>query len=112
MLMGELATLVKYALPVKIIVLKNNVLGMIKWEQLAFEEPAIRRRPATDRLCRLCEGLWRNRLHGRRPRQVQDVLRQAFSTPGPVVVEAVIDPLEAPLPGKSPPTRPGSLPRR
>jgi pyruvate dehydrogenase (quinone) len=37
MLMGELATLVKYNLPVKIIVIKNNVLGMIKWEQIAFE---------------------------------------------------------------------------
>jgi pyruvate dehydrogenase (quinone) len=34
------------------------------------------------------------------PRQVRQVLRQAFSLPGPVVVEAVIDPLEPPLPGK------------
>ena len=30
MLMGELATLAKYNLPVKVIILKNNVLGMIK----------------------------------------------------------------------------------
>ena len=30
MLMGELATLVKYKLPVKVIIIKNNVLGMIK----------------------------------------------------------------------------------
>ena len=37
MLMGELATIAKYRLPVKVIVIKNNVLGMIKWEQLAFE---------------------------------------------------------------------------
>ena len=35
--MGELATLVRYGLPVKIIVLKNNLLGMIKWEQMVFE---------------------------------------------------------------------------
>ena len=35
MLMGELATLAKYNLPVKVIILKNNVLGMIKWEQIA-----------------------------------------------------------------------------
>ena len=27
----------KYSLPVKVIVIKNNVLGMIKWEQLALE---------------------------------------------------------------------------
>jgi pyruvate dehydrogenase (quinone) len=37
MLMGELATIVKYQLPVKVIVMKNNVLGMIKWEQIAME---------------------------------------------------------------------------
>ena len=37
MLMGEIATLVKYNLNVKVVVIKNNVLGMIKWEQMAFE---------------------------------------------------------------------------
>src|SRR5262249_27309289 len=34
MMMGEMATLVKYKLPVKVIVIKNNVLGQIKWEQM------------------------------------------------------------------------------
>ena len=37
MLMGEVATLVKYKLPVKVIVIKNNVLGEIKWEQMVME---------------------------------------------------------------------------
>src|SRR6476469_4626349 len=32
MLMGELATAVKYKLPIKIVVIKNNTLGQIKWE--------------------------------------------------------------------------------
>src|SRR6202008_709015 len=36
MLMGELATLVKYKLPVKVIVVKNNSLGQIKWEQMVL----------------------------------------------------------------------------
>lgn len=36
MLMGELATAVKYGLDVKIIIIKNNVLGQIKWEQMVF----------------------------------------------------------------------------
>src|SRR5438876_3554152 len=34
MLMGEFATAVKYRLPIKVVVLKNNTLGMIKWEQM------------------------------------------------------------------------------
>ena len=37
MLMGEIATLVKYKLPVKLVVIKNNVLGEIKWEQMVQE---------------------------------------------------------------------------
>src|SRR5207253_9227589 len=36
MLMGEFATAVKYRLPVKVVIIKNNVLGMIKWEQMVF----------------------------------------------------------------------------
>ena len=36
MLMGELATGVKYKLPIKIVVIKNNTLGQIKWEQMVF----------------------------------------------------------------------------
>jgi len=36
MLLAELATAVKYELDVKIVVIKNNVLGQIKWEQMVF----------------------------------------------------------------------------
>ena len=36
MLMGELATAVKYKLPIKVVVIKNNTLGQIKWEQMVF----------------------------------------------------------------------------
>src|ERR1700704_1842865 len=36
MLMGELATCAKYGLNVKVVVIKNNSLGQIKWEQIAF----------------------------------------------------------------------------
>src|SRR5262249_56673682 len=36
MLMAELATCVKYQLPVKIVIVKNDTLGQIKWEQMVF----------------------------------------------------------------------------
>ena len=36
MLMAEFATAVKYELPIKVIIIKNNSLGMIKWEQMVF----------------------------------------------------------------------------
>ncbi|HOG48891.1 MAG TPA: thiamine pyrophosphate-binding protein, partial [Anaerolineae bacterium] len=36
MLMAEMATAVKYNLPVKILIFKNDVLGEIKWEQIVL----------------------------------------------------------------------------
>lgn len=101
MLMGELATLVKYALPVTIIVLKNNLLGMIKWEQLAFEgnpQFGVDLHPIDFAL--FAQSCGATGLTVEDPHQVRNVLQQAFSIPGPVVVQAVIDPFEPPLPGK------------
>jgi pyruvate dehydrogenase (quinone) len=36
MLMGDLVTAVKYQLPIKVVVVKNNTLGQIKGEQMVF----------------------------------------------------------------------------
>jgi pyruvate dehydrogenase (quinone)/pyruvate oxidase len=36
MLMGEIITAVTYKLPIKLVVIKNNTLGQIKWEQMVF----------------------------------------------------------------------------
>lgn len=36
MLMAEFATAVKYQLPIKVFIIKNNSLGQIKWEQMVF----------------------------------------------------------------------------
>ena len=37
MLMGEIITAVAYKLPIKIVIIKNNTLGQIKWEQMVFQ---------------------------------------------------------------------------
>jgi pyruvate dehydrogenase (quinone) len=101
MLMGELATIVKYRLPIKIIVVKNNVLGMIKWEQLAMEgnpQYGVQLQPIDfAAFARACGG---EGYVVDDPRMVTDVLKDAFQHPGPVLIEAVVDPSEPPLPGK------------
>ncbi len=100
MLMGEVATLVKYHLPVKIIVIKNNVLGMIKWEQIVFEgnpQFGVDLHPID------FAGYARNCGAAgytiERPEQAEAVLREALAHPGPAVVQAVVDPHEPPMPG-------------
>jgi pyruvate dehydrogenase (quinone) len=101
MLMGELATLAKYNLPVKVIILKNNVLGMIKWEQIAFEgnpQYGVQLQPIDfEAVAKAC-GVAGYTVDD--PKLVESVLREAFNHPGPAVVQAVVDPNEPPLPGK------------
>jgi pyruvate dehydrogenase (quinone)/pyruvate oxidase len=101
MLMAELATCVKYGLPVKVVVIKNNTLGMIKWEQMVFlgnPEFACELQPidfaAVARACG-ATGITIDD-----PTQCGAQLDQALATPGPVVIEAVVDPFEPPLPPK------------
>jgi len=101
MLMGELATIAKYRLPVKVIVIKNNVLGMIKWEQLAFEgnpQYGVQLQPidfvAVARACGIAGFTVED------PALVRAVLGEAFHHAGPALVEASVDPNEPPLPGK------------
>jgi hypothetical protein len=36
MLMADFVTAVKYKLPIKVVIVKNNTLGQIKWEQMVF----------------------------------------------------------------------------
>jgi pyruvate dehydrogenase (quinone) len=101
MLMGELATIAKYRLPVKIIVIKNNVLGMIKWEQLAFEgnpQYGVQLHPIDFVAVAQACGVAGYSVDD--PHLVKAVLSEAFHHAGPALVEAVVDPNEPPLPGK------------
>src|SRR5690242_7708954 len=95
MLMGELATIVKYQLPIKIIVIKNNVLGMIKWEQMAMEgnpQYGVQLQPidfaAFGRACGA------DAYSVDDPARVPEILRQAFQSPGPALIEATVDAAE------------------
>ena len=100
MLMGEVATLVKYKLPVKVIIIKNNVLGMIKWEQMAFEgnpQFGVELQPIDfAAFARACGA---GGFTIEKPDEAEAVLRAALQYDGPAVVQAVVDPNEPPLPG-------------
>jgi pyruvate dehydrogenase (quinone)/pyruvate oxidase len=99
MLMSEFATAVKYQLPIKVIVIKNNVLGQIKWEQMVFlgnPEYGVELQPIDfAAFARACGG------HGftiEDPAQCSAIMEEALATSGPVVIEALVDPYEPPMP--------------
>ena len=101
MLMAELATCVKYKLPIKVVIIKNNTLGMIKWEQMVFlgnPEYGCELQPIDfAAFARAC-GATGFKVED--PAQCGAVLDQALADPGPVVVEAVVDPFVPPMPPK------------
>jgi pyruvate dehydrogenase (quinone) len=101
MLMGELATIAKYRLPIKIIVVKNNSFGMIKWEQIAFEgNPQYGVDLHAIDFVQFAHACGVVGYSVSDPACVTETLQKAFGQPGPVLIEAVVDPHEPPLPGK------------
>jgi pyruvate dehydrogenase (quinone) len=101
MLMGEIATLVKYDLRVKVIVIKNNVLGEIKWEQLALEgnpEYGVELQPID--FAAYAKACGAGGFTIEKPNDAKGILKEALDYPGPAVVQAVVDPNEPPFPGK------------
>ena len=101
MLGSELSTAAHYKLPIKVVVVKNNILGMIKWEQLVFlGNPSYGvQLPEVD-LVKFAESMGVRGIHLERPDEVGSVLDEALAHDGPCLVEAVVDPNEPPRPAK------------
>ena len=101
MLMGEFATAVKYKLPIKIVVIKNNTLGQIKWEQMVFlgnPEYGCDLNPID--FVRFAESCGGAGFRIEDPLDCGKILDRALRTRGPVLIEAVVDPFEPPMPPK------------
>ena len=99
MLMGDFVTAVKHDLPIKIVIIKNNTLGQIKWEQMIFlgnPEYEVALHPIDFvKFADACGGVG---FRCERPDEVRPALQAAFSSRRPAIVEAVVDPFEPPMP--------------
>jgi pyruvate dehydrogenase (quinone) len=102
MLMAEFATAVRYQLPIKVFVVKNNTLGQIKWEQMVFlgnPEYGCELQPIDfAAFARACGGAGFTLDD---PADIDRILTQALAAPGPVVVDAIVDPFTPPIPAKT-----------
>ena len=101
MLIGELATCVKYKLPIKIILIKNDTLGQIKWEQLVFlgnPEYVCELQPID--FAMVARGFGVTSFTIKTQEECGRVMEQALAAPGPALVECFVDPNEPPMPAK------------
>jgi pyruvate dehydrogenase (quinone) len=99
--MAEFATAVKYNLPIKVFIIKNNTLGQIKWEQMVFlgnPEYGVELHPIDFSL--FAKACGATGLTVDDPADCAAVVEQALNMSGPVIVEAVVDPFEPPMPPK------------
>ena len=101
MLMAEFATAVQYNLPIKVIIIKNNTLGMIRWEQMAFlgnPEYGVEFSPID--FTKYAEACGGRGYSVREPAEVRPIISQAFSEKKPTIIEAYVDAFEPPMPPK------------
>lgn len=101
MLMGEMATCVKYKLPIKIFIIKNNSLGQIKWEQMVFlGNPEYECDLQSIDFAGVARAFGITSFTIKTPDECGHIIDQALATPGPVLVEAIVDENEPPMPAK------------
>jgi len=85
----ELATAVQFKLPVKVLILNNEYLGMVRqWQELFYEKKYV----WTNMTCapdfvKLAEAYGATGLRATHPDEVKSVLEKAIHTPGPVVMD-------------------------
>jgi pyruvate dehydrogenase (quinone)/pyruvate oxidase len=101
MLMMEFLTAVKYNLPIVVVIIKNNTLGQIKWEQIVFlgnpEYGCELHNPDFAKYAEACGGLG---FTVERPEEIRPALERALASGRPSIVEVVVDPFEPPMPPK------------
>ena len=101
MLLGELITAAAYRLNIKIVVIKNNTLGQIKWEQMVFlgnPEYACDLYPAD--FVSIARGCGMESIHIDEAQQCGAQLDAVVNRPGPVLIEACVDQYTPPMPAK------------
>lgn len=101
MLMGEFATACKYELPILVVIVKNNTLGQIKWEQIVFlgnPEYGCDLHPIDfAKYAEACGGVG---IAVDRPEDLKPALERAIASGKPAVVEVAVNPYEPPMPPK------------
>ena len=103
----ELGTIVHYGLPVKVVILNNSYLGMIRqWQELFYG----RRYSQSDMahkapdFVKLAEAYGIKGLRATKPGEVKRVLKEGLETPGPVVMDFHVEPEENVFPMVKPGT--------
>ncbi len=95
-LMGELVTAVKYELPVKIILLKNNSLAEVLFEQKELGNPTYGCDLAPIDFVAFAKACGADGFHCVHPNEVKAAIHSTLQSPRAAVLEVMVDPDEKP----------------
>ncbi|HWH09971.1 MAG TPA: thiamine pyrophosphate-dependent enzyme [Solirubrobacteraceae bacterium] len=100
MLLGDLLTAVAYDLPVTLVVFDNGRLGMVKLEQEQGGLPEFGTILHNPDLAGVARAMGLTGVRVTDPGEVDDAVREALATPGPVLLDVLTNPEEVALPPK------------
>ena len=96
----EMATAVQFNLPVKVVILNNRCLGMVRqWQELFYDKRYAHTgmEHAPD-FVKLAEAFGAKGLRAKTTEEVERVLQEGLSLPGPVIMDFVVEPEECVYP--------------
>jgi pyruvate dehydrogenase (quinone) len=96
MLMAEMTTAVQHKLPIKIIVLKNDSLAEVKFEQVELGNPSFGCDLSPIDFVAFARACGAEGFRCERPEEVRPAIQAALRSSRPALVEAVVDPDEKP----------------
>jgi acetolactate synthase-1/2/3 large subunit len=95
----ELITVVENQLPVKIAILNNTFLGMVRqWQQLFYDRRYSSTPMTAPDFVKLAEAYGAVGLRATKPEEVVPVIQEALNTPRPVIMDFRVEPEECVMP--------------
>jgi acetolactate synthase-1/2/3 large subunit len=95
----ELITVVDNKLPVKIAILNNSYLGMVRqWQQLFYDRRYSATPMTAPDFVKLAEAYGAVGLRATKPEEVEPVIKEALNTNRPVIMDFKVEPEECVMP--------------
>ncbi|MCF8062725.1 MAG: acetolactate synthase large subunit, partial [Deltaproteobacteria bacterium] len=96
----EMATAVQYNIPIKVVILNNGYLGMVRqWQELFYDRCySCTEMSHVPDFVKLAEAYGAKGFRATRPEEVEEVLREGLAAAGPVIMDFAVEPEESVYP--------------
>lgn len=91
----ELMTCVEYQIPVKVFIINNGYLGMVRqWQEKLFDKHFSHTKISSPDYVKLAEAYGAKGIRVQKQDEIASAIETAVKTPGPVFVDFIVEPFE------------------